>query len=367
MSLSEDIQRNLTKQLPVQLNLDTVTPATRLLEKQRQMLEIQDSLDIQKEEYNKKEDIFKRRVEQLRKKDLELKESFIRFIKFLKENEIKRVRAQKKADDEEKSKQEKISLIEKERILLHQVKIQKQILEKQLSQNKRYLKYLESVKESNETEFPEIEYIIRRYNILISELESSQQRQSYLNSEIERVQKSYQSFTKEQINNNLGLGTESAHLVKKLEKAESDLSQLENSLDSDMKNISDRTSTISRVMMAVENVYYRCKSESKVLEHAVSLDKTKIDDGGKALTIARLDIIGDYIQDYTEIVAGYEAYKKEEAKNKIKAKLKAPVTYAQVAPQTVPNAPTSTAANSSNFNSSISASKNKFGRMQNCI
>ena len=311
--------------MPVQLNLDTATPATRLLEKQRQMNEIQDALTLQKDDYAKKEETFKRREEQLRKKDMELQESLIKFNKFLKENETKRLRAQKKAEDEEKAKQEKISLIEKEKAMLQQVKIQKQQLEKQLSQNKRYLKYLEAVKETNETEFPEIEYIVRRYNILVSELDSSQAHQNELNLQIEKVQREYQQFTKEQVNHNLGIGTESAHLLKKLEKAEAEFTLLENSLDSNLKNVSDRTSTISRIVMAIENIYLRCKSESRVLEHGINfatVSKEKLDEFNKAEAIARLDTVGDYISDYIAIVKGYDNYKKEA--RSFKSKNKAP-------------------------------------------
>lgn len=182
------------------------------------------------------------------------------------------------------------------------------------------MKYLESVKETNETEFPEIEYIIRRYNILVAELEQSQIRQSTLNTEIESVQKSYQQFTKEQINNNLGLGTESAHLLKKLEKVETDLAQAENNLDVDMKNTSDRTSVISRILMAIENVYLRCRDESRVLKHYESLsiksnakDKDDIE-FRKAEALARLEVIGGYIKDFGEICSGYEQFRKEEMK-----------------------------------------------------
>lgn len=78
------ISRSNGKALPVQLNLDHVAPATRLLEKRRQMMEVQEALDSHKEEYAKREEAFKRREEQLRKKDLELQESLIRFNKFLK-------------------------------------------------------------------------------------------------------------------------------------------------------------------------------------------------------------------------------------------------------------------------------------------
>lgn len=47
-------------------------------------------MSSQKDEYSRKEELFKRREENLRKKDLELQESLVLFNKFLKENEQKR-------------------------------------------------------------------------------------------------------------------------------------------------------------------------------------------------------------------------------------------------------------------------------------
>lgn len=46
------------------------------------------------------EEVFRKREEVLKKKDLELQESLIRFSKFLQENDSKRARAEKKAGDE---------------------------------------------------------------------------------------------------------------------------------------------------------------------------------------------------------------------------------------------------------------------------
>jgi hypothetical protein len=66
-----------------QLNLDNVSPATRLLEKRRQMFEVQEALETQKEEFARKEEMFKRREDGLRLKDLQLQEALIRFNKFL--------------------------------------------------------------------------------------------------------------------------------------------------------------------------------------------------------------------------------------------------------------------------------------------
>ena len=53
-------------------------PATRLLEKRRQMFEVQEALDAQKEEFARRETTFKRREEMLKSKDRELQERVVR-------------------------------------------------------------------------------------------------------------------------------------------------------------------------------------------------------------------------------------------------------------------------------------------------
>ena len=93
--------------LPQSLALEHVSPATRLLEKRRQMFEVQEALNSQKEEFSRREDAFRRREEGLRRRDLELQESLIKFNKFLQENESKRNRALKRITDEKKQREQK--------------------------------------------------------------------------------------------------------------------------------------------------------------------------------------------------------------------------------------------------------------------
>ena len=58
------------------------------------------------------EESFRKREDALKKKDLELQESLIRFSRFLQENDAKRARAEKKAADEIKLRQQKEREIE---------------------------------------------------------------------------------------------------------------------------------------------------------------------------------------------------------------------------------------------------------------
>lgn len=68
---------------PQTLSLDQASAANRLLDKRRQMFEVQEAMSIQKEESNRREDAFKLREEGLRIKDQLLQESLTKFNKFL--------------------------------------------------------------------------------------------------------------------------------------------------------------------------------------------------------------------------------------------------------------------------------------------
>merc|ERR1712003_202491 len=70
-----------------------VSPATRLLEKRRETAEVEHALAAQKEEFSMK-------MEGLHQRRQELKQSLMKFDRFLRENDSKKNRALKKAKDE---------------------------------------------------------------------------------------------------------------------------------------------------------------------------------------------------------------------------------------------------------------------------
>jgi uncharacterized ferredoxin-like protein len=71
------------------------------------------------------EEAFRKREEVLKRKDLELQESLIRFSKFLQENDAKRARAEKKAADEIKIRLQKEKEIEQLTDVLEQLREEK--------------------------------------------------------------------------------------------------------------------------------------------------------------------------------------------------------------------------------------------------
>ena len=71
------------KKIPPQLQIDSLNPATRLLEQRRKMYEVQEAYEKEKKEFAKKEEVFKQREEQLRSRDLEIQDSLVRFSKYM--------------------------------------------------------------------------------------------------------------------------------------------------------------------------------------------------------------------------------------------------------------------------------------------
>lgn len=166
-----------------------LTPATKLLEKRREMLEVESALGVEKEEFQLKMESLNQRKQDLEKKEIQLKESVIKFDKFLKvkifwryyfitgdseivlcflrlkENDAKLSRAVKKAEHErelQKVKQKEIERLKEETRI--QTKL-KESYHKKVAAYQKYNKFLEKTVESSD-EFQEIREIIDRFETL---------------------------------------------------------------------------------------------------------------------------------------------------------------------------------------------------------
>jgi chromosome segregation ATPase len=112
-----------------------------------------------------KMDSLNQRKQELEKKEIQLKESVLKFDKFLKENDAKLSRAVKKAEDErelQKAKQKEIERLQEE--IANLIKL-KGKLQRKVEKFNRFNKYLEQSVEFAD-EFQEIREIIDRYETL---------------------------------------------------------------------------------------------------------------------------------------------------------------------------------------------------------
>merc|ERR1711871_1460597 len=111
--------------------------------KKREMFLVQMSLDTKRAEIRKLEEQAQQREEALRKSEQMLEEDAMRFDAFLKENDYKAVDAIRKAEQETKAKQEKVSEIKKLTAQIAAVRSDMARFEEQLENCRRYRVFLE--------------------------------------------------------------------------------------------------------------------------------------------------------------------------------------------------------------------------------
>ena len=97
----------IAKDIPIQKEKLETTSATRLLEKRKEIHDVELNLAQQREEYKAKSAAIAQRREELVRRETQLKDALIKFEKYLKENDIKKERAYKKAQDEKRFKEAK--------------------------------------------------------------------------------------------------------------------------------------------------------------------------------------------------------------------------------------------------------------------
>lgn len=273
---------------PHTLVLEHVSPATRLLEKRRQMFEVQEALEAQKQEFNRKEEVFKRREEGLKKKDLELQESLIRFSKFLQENDSKRSRAEKKAEEERKLRLQKEKEIEVLQQQLNDIRNEKERTSEVVERNMRYQMYLERVHEFAE-EYHEIGELLMRHETLLATNIDLRDHMKKCESETETTRSTLQTYTKETTDKILSLNNHISKLKKELEERERMTQKIESNKDYVLHDASRKIEELGQVHMATDNLFNRCHSRSTVGHPVYSAP------------LDQLTVIGDYMSDVRAI------------------------------------------------------------------
>ena len=202
--------------MPHMLVLEHVSPATRLLEKRRQMFEVQEVLDAQKAGFDRKEEIFKRQEDGLKKKDLDLQESLIKFSKFLQENDSKINRAEKKGREEIALRQQKDAEIADLERVLDELKTKFDTVNDVVVKHVKYQRYLESVVEED-SDLQEVGELLNRHGTLVATNTDLKQQQKVNSEEMEHVRADMNALVKRRTDEILNKNNQVARLKKQLE------------------------------------------------------------------------------------------------------------------------------------------------------
>lgn len=293
--------------LPQTLMFDHVSPATRLLEKRRQMFEVQEALNSQKEEFGRREDAFRRREDGLRRKDLELQESLIKFNKFLQENESKRNRALKRAADEKKQREQKEVEIKKLEAQLKSTLREESILKAELEKNLKYQDYLDNVVQTMSKFFPEVSDILNRYNTLRAANNYLIEKQMADEASNESMMRDYSTFRKAKENQVLNVNNEIADMQEVLEQNININMRLQSDVDKATQESSEKVLEMCQILSSVSNILDRCEESFRLRHNKPKVDRsTDKMDGMPAMeqfyrTMSKLDEIAMFVVDLRDI------------------------------------------------------------------
>jgi len=298
-----------TSSLPQTLMFDHVSPATRLLEKRRQMFEVQEALNSQKEEFSRREDAFRRREDGLRRKDLELQDSLIKFNKFLQENESKRNRALKRATEERKQRELKELEIEKLEAQFKSKLKEESILKEELEKNLKYQDYLDNVVQTMSKYFPEIPDILNRYKTLRDAntyLIEKHHQDEGSNDNTQRDFLSYKKFKENQILND---SNAIAEMQVYLEQGKSKANRVQDEVDKLNMDASEKGLELGQILASVSNILERADQSFRIRHNKPPVERSADKMADMKLmekylrTVSKLDEVEMFMVDYRDIIA----------------------------------------------------------------
>lgn len=141
----------------------------------------------------------------------------IRFCRFLQENEAKKTRADRRAQEEERQRDVKQKEIDALRISCTELQRQQAKLDRKVEALKKYESYLESVIKTHQDQYGNAGEIITRYKTLIKSNENLVRDHTNLEQEFEKLKVDCSSFEKDKNHEILQLNNEIKDLQKILE------------------------------------------------------------------------------------------------------------------------------------------------------
>ncbi|XP_072921605.1 coiled-coil domain-containing protein 42 homolog isoform X2 [Hemitrygon akajei] len=269
------------------------TSAMQLLEKRRELAEVEADLANQKEEFQVKCKILKQRREDLMKKEEELKQSIQKFDKFLKENDAKKMRAKSKRVTETeliKQKDKDILKLQYEQDLLIR---KREDLKKKVEAYTIYPKYLEKVIKVS-SEFQNIQMVNHRFEALFHAYDTLLQKYQGNQEIMKTIKMDLNNFITEKSNENMKYQNKLAALKISLEAAKSKTLKWESTWVHIQNTAAKRTLDLGMIKMAIFNLYTHVKN--------IDMDIDTVTED----TDAQLTVVQEYIMQLREIMQDFK-------------------------------------------------------------
>jgi hypothetical protein len=236
--------------------------STLLLQKKKLMEEAQSELDRKKEEIRLRMLRCQEKEDALAIVQADLRAQVVKFEKFLKDNDAKRLRAHRKALEEIKQREMKEKEIE---ILLQQLKTveeMKQNKGEQLDKIRIYEHFIETVVEHSD-EYQEISSVLERFETLAGTNVELKTTIKNSNHEMKEQRDDLAQFVKEAQNQILLSNSSIATHQEQLEEAKTVAKKITQEQTALNNRFREETRLSGEITMSIENLYQRCRIKKR--------------------------------------------------------------------------------------------------------
>ncbi|XP_027269950.1 cilia- and flagella-associated protein 73 [Cricetulus griseus] len=240
---------------PPEQNVDHFPPLLRLLEKKQELAAVDQGLQAQKEEFRNTMATLSQRWAQLEQKEQALKESFIRFDKFLQDAEVRRRgRAQWRAAEEGHGVRHQEAEALRLRAQLEELRRERARLQHRLRRLEPCARLLERVLEQL-PEFQEIPELVARFDGLVDTQAALKLAERKRQVELDETRAQLHRLREAKQDELLHLGQQRAQLREQLEAAHERTLQWESKWTQIQNTAAAKTLLLGRTRMSVLNLY----------------------------------------------------------------------------------------------------------------
>ncbi|KAJ7309610.1 hypothetical protein JRQ81_007664 [Phrynocephalus forsythii] len=272
---------------------DFLPSACHLLEKRRELAEVERALSAKKEEFQMKMEELHGRRQELEHKERQFKEAVLKFDKFLKENDAKQKRALCRATEEQRQASQRGPEAERLRQEITRLQGVKETLQQRLSAHKAFPEYLRKVLETSE-QFREIPELIDRFQTLMSTQASLAQRELVAREAVEEARARLQRYVEESSNQILQQNNQVAELQSRLDEIRTRVLEGESNWICIQNTAANKTLELGQIKLATLNLF------QMVAKHRAVPADVPVDD-----TAAQLEAVQQCIVDLTDILADF--------------------------------------------------------------
>eukprot|EP00045_Choanoeca_perplexa_P004864 m.41159 g.41159 ORF g.41159 m.41159 type:complete len:314 (-) comp12809_c0_seq5:1471-2412(-) len=287
----ETVEDKLLASMPNDV-LQHTTPATQLLEKRQELAEVEDALKSQKEDFKLRMDSLNQRRAELERKEFQLQESLLKFDRFLKENDARRERADRKATLEHQvadERQDQANVLQNQLEALRASRAKNATL---LAGYAKFNDYMQSVL-SISGDYQEIPEIMSRYTTLRATQSDLKQRDRENQTKVDQVKTEAATFKEQHRVYMLDGSNQLATLQAEKEAARTETLYWENQLAQVQGAATKRTLLLGQIKMATSNLYALIQKRSNVKSNDTN-------------TLQQLDKIRLYILDLEDITQDFQ-------------------------------------------------------------